>query len=292
MKINENMGTLEQKLEEEFRLLQREIEAYQAEQESCVRAISLQHGEALQSLLQTLCNRKEKGDGMQKKEVSKLITEISAVEKDLRRQTQLSGISLSECLVKTLEKSERKTMQQYRLTGHCCFLSFQVEFALTEIQDGDAFLRKITDLNIIVDGAELKDLCAFLSRVEETKGLFLFFRTLGLFSERCKQRSRTFQYFKEKYPDVVYLPEGCRSEVMMIQSPKLPGCTMSIFWNIGVSKEGAVQPKIELLMKMPEQAQNLDTNSVMATAPEAFRSLLMIYGVETSIESLIKAVGF
>ncbi|XP_049327940.1 centromere protein P [Astyanax mexicanus] len=286
------MGTLEQKLEEEIKLLQREIKAYEAEQEACVRAISLQNGEALQGLVRNLSNKVEKGNVMLKKDVSKLITEISNLEKDLRRQTEISGISLSECFVKTVTKTERKNVQQYRLTGHCCFLSFQAEFALTEIQDGETFLKKISDLNIIVDGAELKDLCAFLSRVEETKGLFLFFRTLGSFSERCKQRNRTFQYFKEKYPDVVHLPEGCRSEVMMIHSPKLPGCTMSIFWNISVNKGGTVQPKIELLMKVPEQAQKLDTNNVMATAPEAFRSLLLIFGVETSIESLIKAVCF
>ncbi|KAL7837599.1 hypothetical protein SRHO_G00273100 [Serrasalmus rhombeus] len=79
---------------------------------------------------------------------------------------------------------------------------------------------------------------------------------------------------------------------MMIQSPKLPGCTMSIFWKISVSKEGVVQPKLELLMKMPEQAQKMDANNVMETAPEAFRSLLKIFGVEASIESLIKSVCF
>ncbi|XP_017560290.1 centromere protein P isoform X2 [Pygocentrus nattereri] len=286
------MGTMEQKLNEELKQLQREIEVCEAEQDSYVRSISLQHGEALRGVLQTLYNKKEKGDGTLKKDVSKLITDITDTEKDLRRQTNISGITLTECCVKTLEKNERKTIQQYRLTGHCCFLSFQVEFALVDIQDSDSSLQKITDLNVILDGAEFKDLCAFVSRVEETKSLFLFFRTLRLFSERCKQRSCTLQYFKEKYPDVVRLPEGCRSEVMMIQSPKLPGCTMSIFWKISVSKEGVVQPKLELLMKMPEQAQKMDTNNVMETAPEAFRSLLKIFGVEASIESLIKSVCF
>ncbi|KAL6464822.1 hypothetical protein MHYP_G00271390 [Metynnis hypsauchen] len=286
------MGTMELKLEEELNQLQREIKVCEAEQDSYVRSISLQHGEALQSVLQTLYNKKEKGDGTLKKDVSKLITEITDTEKDLGTQTKISGISLTECCVKTLEKNQRKTVQQYRLTGHCCFLSFQVEFALVDIQDNDSSLQKITDLNIILDGAEFKDLCAFVSRVEETKSLFLFFRTLRLFSERCKQRSRTLQYFKEKYPDVVRLPEGCRSEVMMIQSPKLPGCTMSIFWKINVSKEGVVQPKLDLLMKMPEQAQKMDANNVMETAPEGFRSLLKIFGVEASIESLIKSVCF
>ncbi len=29
--------------------------------------------------------------------------------------------------------------------------------------------------------------------------------------------------WQEKYPDVVSLPEGCRSELMIIRSPQLPG---------------------------------------------------------------------
>ncbi|KAI4885945.1 hypothetical protein NFI96_027873, partial [Prochilodus magdalenae] len=191
-----DMETMEGELRKELKHLQEEIKMYEAEQDTCMRAISLQHGETLQSVVQTLCNRKEKGDGMLKKDVFKLITEICDAEKDLGTQTKISEIPLTECCVKTLEKNERKTIQQYRLAGHCGFLSFQVEFALTDIQDSDSSLRKITDLNIIVDGAEFKDLCAFVSRVEETKSLLLFFRTLRMFSERCKQRSRTFEYFK------------------------------------------------------------------------------------------------
>ncbi|XP_066528635.1 centromere protein P [Hoplias malabaricus] len=283
---------MEQKLKEELKLLQQEIEAYKAEQDVFLRAISLQHGEALESCLQAFHYKREKGDRRLNKDVLKLITEINIAEKDLKRQADINGISLSECCVKTLEKNESKTLQQYRLTGHCCFLSFQAEFALTEIQDGDSSLRKITDLNIIVDGAEFKDFSEFVSRAEETKSLVLFFRTLRVFSERCNQRSRTYQYFKEKYRDMVHLPEGCRSEIMNIQSPKLPGCSMRIYWSITVSKEGVVAPKLELLMRLPEEALNIDTNNVMETAPAGFQSLLKIFGVETSIESLIRSLCF
>ncbi|XP_076865494.1 centromere protein P [Brachyhypopomus gauderio] len=279
---------MEQSYEEEIKQLQQEIEMYEAEQEQCLRSISTENGKALQSIVKTVCSQKGRGDGVLKKDVSKLITEISNMETDLGRQAKISEIYLSECCVKTLEKSERKTIQQYRLSGHCHFLSFQVEFALTEIKDSDIFLRKVTELNIIVDGAEFKDLGAFVSSVEETKSLFLFFRTLRVFSQRCDDRSRTFQYFKDKYPDVVCLPEGCRAEVMTIQNPRLTGYTMNIYWSISVNKEGVVTPKIELLMKMPDQAQQMDSQNVMETAPVCFRSLLMIFGVEASIECLIK----
>ncbi|XP_047666599.1 centromere protein P [Tachysurus fulvidraco] len=286
------MENMEQKYEEEIQLLQQEIETCEAEQKECLRAISRQHGETVQNILKTISIQKDREDGGINKELSKLVSEISEMEKDLQRQTDISGISLSECWVKTLEKSSTKTVQQYRLAGLCWLLSFQVEFAVTEIQDGDTILKKVTDLNIISDGAEFKDLCGFQSRVEESKCVFLFFRTLRAFSERCKQRTCAFQHFKEKYPDLVQLPEGCRSEIMLIQNPQLPGCTMSIFWNITVSTEGVVKPKIDLLMKIPEQAQKLDTESVVESAPERFRSLLAVLGVEATIESLIQSVSF
>lgn len=33
-------------------------------------------------------------------------------------------------------------------------------------------------------------------------------------------------------------------------------CTMSIFWNITVSQKGDIKPKIDLLMKIPEQGKD------------------------------------
>ncbi|TSM44101.1 Centromere protein P [Bagarius yarrelli] len=67
---------------------------------------------------------------------------------------------------------------------------------------------------------------------------------------------------------------------------------MSIFWNITVSTEGTVKPKIDLLMKMPEEAQKLDTENVVKAAPDRFRNLLPVFGVEATMESLIQSVCF
>lgn len=47
-RIRKNM---EQKYEEEIKLLQQEIETYEAEQEECLQAISRQHGGTLQNIL-------------------------------------------------------------------------------------------------------------------------------------------------------------------------------------------------------------------------------------------------
>ncbi|XP_056614072.1 centromere protein P [Triplophysa dalaica] len=279
---------MEQKYEDEIQSLQKEIEMLEAEREETLRSIFIEHGDRLQQEVKSFFDELE-GDGEQKHTLSKLITQIRDLEKDLKRQTEINGITLNECFVKRLNKSERRQVQQVRLAGHCGLLLFQVEFAVTEIQEGKALLRRITELNIVVDGAEFKDFSAFVSRVEDTKDLLLFFRTLSTFSERCEERQRTFQHFQEKYPDVVGLPEGCRSELMVMRSPKLPGISMTMFWKIDVSKEGLVKPSLDLLMKMSDQACEMDKN-VMENGCDHFRSLLQILGVEASIEGLIRTL--
>ncbi|XP_042560609.1 centromere protein P-like [Clupea harengus] len=89
---------------------------------------------------------------------------------------------------------------------------------------------------------------------------------------------------------MVSLPEGCQSELMLIQSPKLQGCTMCIFWDIEVTLEGDVRPKLDLLMKMPEEAMRMDSKNIVENAPDYFLNLLRILGPEASIESVIKTV--
>lgn len=132
------MENVEQKYEEEIKQLEEEIERCEAEREECLRAIARQHGGNLQNMLwvaenvsraelhslmttdplvlqtassvffrKTLSTRQDREDEAINKDVSKLMTEISDLEKDHRRQADISGISLSECWVKTLEKSKR-----------------------------------------------------------------------------------------------------------------------------------------------------------------------------------------
>nr|XP_055074458.1 centromere protein P-like [Misgurnus anguillicaudatus] len=194
---------MEQKYEDEIQMLQKEIEMLEAEREESLRSIFIEHGGRLQQEIKSVFEEKE-GGGEQKHALSKLITQIRNLEKDLRRQTEINGIALNECFMKTLHKSESRQVQQVRLAGHCGLLLFQVEFAVTEIQEDKALHRRITELNIVVDGAEFKDFSAFVSRVEDTKDLLLFFRTLRMFSERCEERQQTFQHFQ-----VMLYQRGC-----------------------------------------------------------------------------------
>ncbi|KAJ8361051.1 hypothetical protein SKAU_G00175760 [Synaphobranchus kaupii] len=282
------LQTMERVYEAEIKLLQEEIAMLQNQQENNEREVISHFGEHTQRALtsQPDFQRGTKDTAMNLK------MELEKLEEDLARQTKMNGIVLNECEVNTLEKSKTKIVQQHRVSGNCIFLDFQVEFQLTEILEEEAtIVRSITDLNIVVDGCEFIDISAFVSGVEETKSLLLFFRALRAFSERCEHRNRTFAHFKEKYPELVRLPEGCRGEVMVIQNPKIPGCTLSFVWNITVTKDGVIIPKIDLLTKLPEQAAlALDQRMVAENGPQSFQSLLRILGVEATIEALIAAV--
>ncbi|XP_064161985.1 centromere protein P isoform X2 [Anguilla rostrata] len=180
---------MEQVYEAEIKLLQEEIALLQNQQENNEREVILHIEEHTQRTLTSQPDFKRgKNDA---------VMNLEKLEEDLARQTKINGIVLKECEVKTLEKSRTKIVQRYRVSGNCSFLNFQVEFELTEIQEEDGtIVRRITALNIVVDGCELIDISTFVSGVEETKSLLLFFRALRAFSERCEQRSRTFAHFK------------------------------------------------------------------------------------------------
>ncbi|KAJ8258428.1 hypothetical protein COCON_G00174400 [Conger conger] len=275
--------TMEQLYEAEIKLLREEIAMLQNQQEHNEREVMAHVGEHVQRTITSQPDFK-RGENDAALNLEKL-------EEDLARQTKMNGIALKECEVKTLEKSTTKIVQQHRVSGDCNFLNFQVEFELTEVlgEDG-SIVRRITDLNIVVDGCEFTDISTFVSGAEETKSLLLFFRVLRDFSNRWEHRSRTFAHFKEKYPEVVRLPNGCRGDVMVIQNPKIPGCTLSVVWNINVTKDGVILPKIDLLTKLPEQALGPDRGKVADDGPRAFQSVLRLLGAEAAFEALITAV--
>uniref|UniRef100_A0A3Q4HHC8 Centromere protein P n=1 Tax=Neolamprologus brichardi TaxID=32507 RepID=A0A3Q4HHC8_NEOBR len=262
-------------LESEIERLQAEVESLQHQKQEINKDITFHYSQQME-------NRQEAGKEMV---MSRLKEELEELEEDVKLQTEINGITLNSCTTKTLQNSGRKLVQQLSLSGNCSELVFQVEFQLSEIkQDSERSKRTIGDLNVVLDSSDLQNFSSFLSRVEESRDLLLFFRTLRTFSDRCDDRSRTFQQFQDKYPSVVTLPGGPRSEVMTVNHPKLPGCMLFIHWSVDVSREGIVMPKINLLTKIPERGELVILSS-------AFESLLRILGPEAALESIIQAVS-
>ncbi|XP_023996756.2 centromere protein P [Salvelinus sp. IW2-2015] len=185
---------LENVYEAQIRALQEEIAALQGQQDKNERDIAMNLGGGrMQDALLVMTGQKEMG----KRDITAhLKTEIMEMEEEVIRQTKMNGIVLVNCCVKTMEKSNKKMVQQHRLTGHCSFLDFQVEFELTDVQEDTTLVRTITDLNIVMDSTEFKDFSKFVSGVEDKRDLLLFFRTVRRFSDRCEDRRRTFQHFQ------------------------------------------------------------------------------------------------
>ncbi|XP_007529236.1 centromere protein P [Erinaceus europaeus] len=224
-----------------------------------------------------------------------LRSHVGHLESELLFLSRLTGINIINYSKKTeerastkmAEESLTKVLERHRLSGHCQMISFQLEFQILEIQNKENLSSVITDLNIIMEPTEYSELSEFVSRVEERRDLFMFFRSLHFFVEWYEYRERTFKHFQEKYPEVVRLSEGASSSSMTVQSASLPWYELVIVWRIQIDAEGKVLPKLDLLPKVPKQALELDKNRVIQTAPLSFRTLLSVLGIEATLESLV-----
>ncbi|XP_004684566.1 PREDICTED: centromere protein P [Condylura cristata] len=223
---------------------------------------------------------------------------VEHLESELKFLSTLTGINIKNYSkkteelksIETAENSIKKVLERHRLSGNCHMITFQLEFQILEIQNKESLSSVITDLNIIMEPTEYSELSEFVSRAEERKDLFMFFRSLHFFVEWCEYRKRTFLHFKEKYPEVVHLPEGASSSYMEVRSPSQSGFELVIVWRIQIDEEGKVLPKLDLLTQVPQQALQLDKKRVIEAAPLSFRTLLGVLGIEATLESLVASL--
>uniref|UniRef100_A0AAV2MIR0 Centromere protein P n=1 Tax=Knipowitschia caucasica TaxID=637954 RepID=A0AAV2MIR0_KNICA len=138
--------------------------------------------------------------------VSRLQEEVLELEEDVRRQTQMNGIRVDHCTRRRIQRTQEEAVaqraggsnssHQFCVSGVCSDLSFQVEFQLSELKFGTQTKRSLSHLNIVLEDSDLQGFSSFLSRVEESQDLLLFFRTLRTFSRCCDERQRTFNHFQ------------------------------------------------------------------------------------------------
>lgn len=148
----------------------------------------------------------------------------------------------------------------------------------------------ITDLSIAIESGQHSELSKFVSRAEENGNLLMFFRNLSSYAEWCEHRRCTFLHFKAKYPNIVTLPEGQEGDHIILRNPQLPGFELMIVWKMHIDDEGTTTPVLDLLPKVPQQALE-EKKASIDNAPACFRSMLLLFGIETAIENLIQVVG-
>lgn len=93
-----------------------------------------------------------------------------------------------------------------------------------------------------------------------------------------------------KYPNIVTLPEGQEGDHIILRNPQLPGFELMIVWKMHIDDEGTTTPVLDLLPKVPQQALE-EKKASIDNAPACFRSMLLLFGIETAIENLIQVVG-
>ncbi|KAM6256636.1 centromere protein P [Porphyrio hochstetteri] len=269
-----------QALEEEINLLAEKYE--EGQQESTV----FSEEEILKSVKSF--QRELQGESKGHESLLNLKAQLESLETDLSFLMKFTGIQFTSHVKKTVEKTRDRTVRKHRLSGNFNFLSFQLEFQLLEMQNKESVSAVITDLSITVESEE--DVSKFVSSTEKHGNLLTFFRSLSSYAEWYEHRRRTFQHFKAKYPDVVALPEGLLGDHIILRNPKCCGFELMIVWKIHVDEEGRTTPVLDLLTKVPEQVleQKMATTG---NAPARFRSLLLLFGIETAIENLIKVVS-
>ncbi|XP_072203532.1 centromere protein P [Excalfactoria chinensis] len=219
-----------------------------------------------------------------------LKAELENLERDLSFLVKFTGIQITSHSKKALERTANRTVQKHRLSGNCRSLPFCLEFQLLEVQNKENVSAAITGLSIVVESGQCSELSKFVSSAEEHGNLLMFFRNLSTYAEWCEHRRCTFLHFKAKYPNIVTLPEGQDGDHIMLRNPQLPGLELMIVWKMHFNEEGKTTPVLDLLPKVPEQALG-QKKAVIANAPTCFRSMLLLFGIETAIENLIHVVG-
>uniref|UniRef100_A0A8C3PZ02 Centromere protein P n=1 Tax=Chrysolophus pictus TaxID=9089 RepID=A0A8C3PZ02_CHRPC len=218
---------------------------------------------------------------------SDLTAELESLERDLSFLEKFTGIQITSHSKKTLEKTVNRTVRKHRLSGNCQSLPFCLEFQLLEVQNKENVSAAITDLSIIVESGLCSELSKFVSSTEERGNLLMFFRSFSSYAEWCKHRRCTFLHFKAKYPSIVILPEGQEGDHIILRNPQLPGFELMIVWKVHINEEGTTTPVLDLLPKVPEQVGE-QKKAAIDNAPTCFRSMLLLFGIETAIENLIQ----
>uniref|UniRef100_A0ACB8EHN0 Uncharacterized protein n=3 Tax=Sphaerodactylus townsendi TaxID=933632 RepID=A0ACB8EHN0_9SAUR len=139
-----------QSLEKEIQLLTEEYECHQ-------------HGTAKKAM--NTIKRKFQEDPKCYYSSPDLKTQLALLESDFSFLMNFTDIQFKNYSRKLLEKSEIKTVYNYRLSGICQSVPFQLEFRLTEEnQNNKNDYVVVTDLNIIIESEESSNLSKLVSR--------------------------------------------------------------------------------------------------------------------------------
>ncbi|OXB58177.1 hypothetical protein ASZ78_006949 [Callipepla squamata] len=144
-----------QSLEEEIKLLAEKYEDIQHESSF----FSDEEVQKSKEFFQREFQGGHKGHGSQ----LYLIQELESLERDLSFSMNFLGVQITGHSKKTLEKTAIRTVATHSVSGKCRFLSFCLEFQLTETQNMYNVSASITDLSIAMESGQQSELSKLVS---------------------------------------------------------------------------------------------------------------------------------
>ena len=120
--------------------------------------------------------------------------------------------------------------------------------------------------------------------MQEEKQLQQFFVTLQCYGKWKKDRLKTFNHFRNKYPELVTYVPLQDDDVMTACNKQHPNFLINIVWKIIVSRTGDVKPTFAMQAVIPTKHDN---GNFLKNMQAKFTGLLKSVGIEKSIEVIL-----
>lgn len=225
-----------------------------------------------------------------------------------KMQSSLSGVHLTDATTQVTSNNPHRIIRLQRLEGTCSQLGFAATFQVEETLvnppieeqqrdsdniDIDQEVRRavIKKLDLEVDPCCLGEMVTFLKEAERVCDLQPFLRGYAEYARWFQHRVRTFTHFKKLYPETVSLPEGTNGTTLQIMCPQQRGIIYTITWKIEMAGSGKATPKVSLSVKSAKEVSKLDSKKTLNRAPEEFRQMVGVMGVEKALETFLRAVA-
>ena len=141
----------------------------------------------------------------------------------------------------------------------------------------------------VTDPLASQELSNFIQVIEKDKDLQPFFIGLIQYAEWHKDRQRTFQHLKTKFPEIVQLVGmTTESQSIQLQNNEKPGLVFTVLWKLDIDECGHVTPDIQVRASAPvKQTGQSDKYSLLTRVSEQFQKVLPTLGIERSIDVVI-----
>ncbi|XP_046845982.1 centromere protein P-like isoform X1 [Xenia sp. Carnegie-2017] len=180
---------------------------------------------------------------------------------DIERLEKFTGLYIHDIIIQVEKDDGVKCIRKHQIQGACRGIEFQMKFSVEEVTQQDSQSQsasktgdacednpRIIYLEVGLKNEEVSSYFLeyvssyFLEYVQEEKQLQQFFVTLQCYGKWKKYRLKTFNHFRNKYPELVTYVPLQDDDVMTACNKQHPNFLINIVWKIIISRTGDVKP--------------------------------------------------